>query len=310
MKLARSPKNPLMTPIKSKWACKTVMNAAAFYFENKIHLLYRAQCEDNVSYLGLAKLSEPDVVEEALPEPVFSPEPKNMYEAAGVEDPRVSKIDDTYYIVYTAASRVVPIPNANDAYEREGWRVRVSLATTKDFKNFARYGVIIRDVNSKNGAMFPEKINDKFYLLHRISPSIRLATSSNTINFREEGEVFGPRPGMWDSFKVGAGSPPIKTEYGWLLFYHGLNEERVYKLGIAVLDLKDPRKVLARGVDPILEPQEPYEKKGVVNNVVFSCGAVETDSEFVVYYGAGDTVICVASIPKNEVFDWIKKNIK
>ncbi|OGM20319.1 hypothetical protein A2714_04710 [Candidatus Woesebacteria bacterium RIFCSPHIGHO2_01_FULL_38_9] len=309
MKLARSPKNPILQTTGNGWESKAVMNCAVFEYEGKINLLYRAQGEENVSYFGLARLSSPDTVEERLSTPVFSPEPKNKYESSGVEDPRVTKINDTFYVVYTAASRVEPIPYASDLYEREGWRIRVSLATTQDFKVFSRSGVIIRDVNSKNGALFPEKIGGKFYLLHRISPSIKLATSQDGVNYKDVGEVFGPRQGSWDSFKVGAGGPPIKTKCGWLLFYHGLTSERVYRLGIVFLDLNDPTKVLARTTDPILEPKESYEKEGLVNNVVFSCGAIEKNNEYLVYYGAGDKVVCLATIDKEKVLKWAKKQV-
>ncbi|MER3475131.1 MAG: glycosidase, partial [Armatimonadota bacterium] len=110
-----------------------------------------------------------------------------------------------------------------------------------------------------------------------------------------------PRPGTWESLKIGAGAPPIKTEYGWLLFYHGVDDNRVYRLGVALLDLKDPSKVIKRYDKPVLSPETQWEKEGQVPNVVFTCGAVEIDETYFVYYGGADTVIGVATISKKEI---------
>jgi len=117
----------------------------------------------------------------------------------------------------------------------------------------------------------------------------------------EEFKVIGPRPDFWDSDRIGAGGTPIKTECGWLNFYHGVDGSRVYRLGVLILDLDDPTKVVYRSDEPCLSPEEPYEKEGPVPNVVFSCGAVEKDGQYLVYYGGADRVIAIASIGVDEV---------
>jgi len=122
------------------------------------------------------------------------------------------------------------------------------------------------------------------------------------IHWTDHKIIMRPRPGTWESLKIGAGAPPIKTEYGWLLFYHGVDDNRVYRLGVALLDLKDPSKVIKRYDKPVLSPETQWEKEGQVPNVVFTCGAVEIDGTyFVFYYGGADTVIGVATISKKEI---------
>ncbi|MEK7071064.1 MAG: glycosidase, partial [Patescibacteria group bacterium] len=115
--------------------------------------------------------------------------------------------------------------------------------------------------------------------------------------------VFQERPGMWDSMRTGIGGPPIETEKGWLLFYHGVDHNLTYRLGIMFLDLEDPRKIIYRSSEPILEPEEEYEKKGYINNVVYTCGAIEKDGLYYVYYGAADRVIGLATVEKKRVLD-------
>jgi predicted GH43/DUF377 family glycosyl hydrolase len=113
--------------------------------------------------------------------------------------------------------------------------------------------------------------------------------------------VMDPRPGKWDSWKVGAAGPPVRTEDGWFLVYHGVNERRVYRLGAALLDIDDPRRVIARQDEPILEPELEWEVNGLVRNVVFSCATVEVGDSYYIYYGGGDCRIGLAAVAKKDV---------
>ena len=180
-------------------------------------------------------------------------------------------------------------------------RARGALISTKDFREFQHHSVILPDHDDKDAVLFPEKIGGRYAMLHRILPDICLSYSDDLIHWGDTRKVIGPRPDFWDSDRIGAGGTPIKTERGWLSFYHGVDGSRVYRLGILILGLDDPTKAVFRSDEPCLEPEEPYEKEGPVPNVVFSSGAVEKDGQYLVYYGGADRVIAVASIGVDEV---------
>ena len=142
-------------------------------------------------------------------------------------------------------------------------------------------------------------------MLHRPLPtrSICIAYSDNLVEWYDHKILVTPRKYSWDCSKIGAGAPPIKTEYGWLEFYHGVDENQVYRLGLILFDLEDPSKIIARSREPILEPEEMYELIGDVPNVVFTCGVVEINDTYYVYYGAADKVIGVATVNKRQLLD-------
>lgn len=313
MKLKRYRLNPILAPTNHKWENKWVYNCGVTEYNGRILLLYRAQGDDNVSRLGIAYSDDGYTISERLPEPVFSPDPDNEYEILGVEDPRITKIGDAYYITYTAASLYPELdPNADThSHGKKPWRVRASIAHTHDFRSFSRHGVIINHIDSKDAALFPEKVNNQFVLLHRVFPDIRLAVSDQMHNFQERGPVISPHHTGWDAERVGMGSPPIKTPFGWLAIYHGTSKGRTeYCLGFVLFDLKDPARIIGRSASPILEPDEPYEKKGQVPNVVFSCGMIVRNNELLVYYGAADHVVGVASLDYDQVLDWAHQQAK
>ncbi|GIZ09004.1 glycoside hydrolase family 130 protein [Flavobacterium sp. UMI-01] len=209
----------------------------------------------------------------------------------GIEDCRVSQIDDTYYLTYTAVS-------ANG--------VAVGLRTTKDWKTFDYKGLILPPHN-KDCAIFEEKINNKFYALHRpSSPQIGgnfiwIAESPDGVHWGNHKCILQTRKKYWDSARVGAGAAPIKTEIGWLEIYHGANEEHQYCLGAFLMDLKNPSIVLARTQNPIMIPTEQYELTGFFGNVVFTNGHIVQDDKLTIYYGASDEVVCVAYFSINEI---------
>ena len=217
----------------------------------------------------------------------------NEYETFGVEDPRISLIEGTYYIHYVAVSPL---------------GVVTYLASTEDFVDFRRHGVIFCPEN-KDVAIFPEKIAGKFYALHRpVSPlfnkqDIWLADSGDLLAWGNHRHLFGPRPGCWDEAKVGAGAVPFKIEQGWLEVYHGVDRDNRYCLGAALLDGAEPWKIIARTNKPILEPQAGYECEGFFGNVVFSCGLLCEGDKVQIYYGAADTVICCAELSLKEILE-------
>jgi len=212
-------------------------------------------------------------------------------ERFGIEDCRVSQIGDTYYLTFTAVSE-------------NG--VAVGLKTTKDWKTFESHGLILPPHN-KDCAIFEEKINGKFYALHRPSSVdlggnfIWLAESPDGLHWGNHKCIVKTRPGHWDSARVGGGASPIKTDQGWLEIYHGANEKHQYCLGAFLMDLEDPSIVKARTIDPIMVPLETYELSGFFGFVVFTNGHVREGDKLTVYYGAADEFVCGAHFSVSEI---------
>ncbi len=214
-------------------------------------------------------------------------------EKFGIEDCRVTKIEETYYLTYTAVSE-------------NG--VGVGLRTTKDWINFDSFGMIFPPHN-KDCALFEELINEKFYALHRpSSPEIGgnfiwLAESNDGIHWGNHRCIIKTRIGQWDCARVGAGAAPIKTDKGWLEIYHGANEKNQYCLGAFLMDLNDPSKIIARSVEPIMMPIENYEISGFFGCVVFTNGHIVSGDQLTIYYGAADEVVCGADFSVAQILD-------
>ena len=219
--------------------------------------------------------------------------PANEYETFGIEDPRISLINGTYYINYVAVSPL---------------GVTTSLASTKDFSTFERHGVIFCPEN-KDVVIFPEQINGKFYALHRPdSPLFKrnemwFSESPNLLCWGNHRYSMGTRAGYWDEAKIGASAVPFRIDAGWLEIYHGADKNNRYCLGAVLLDGKQPGKIIARSDKPILGPQTDYECKGFFGNVVFSCGLLYEENKLKIYYGAADTAVCYAEIPIEDVIE-------
>ncbi|MFD5021019.1 glycoside hydrolase family 130 protein [Paenibacillus sp. NPDC058367] len=219
--------------------------------------------------------------------------PSNSLETFGVEDPRVTQIGDTYYIYFSAVSPV---------------GVGESLVSTKDFVNVTHHGMIFGPDN-KDVLIFPEKINGKYYALHRPTtkstgdPEIWIAESDNLLYWGNHKHLIGLREGMWDSGRIGGGAVPFKTDKGWLELYHGATLEHRYCMGAVLLDLNDPSKVIARSNAPIMEPEADYEKNGFFGDVVFSCGALVEGDVVKMYYGVADTSMACAELSVQEILD-------
>ena len=299
--LVRYAGNPLLSPIKEHpWESKYVLNTAAFRVKDRVYLLYRAYGDDEVSRIGLAVTDGRNVLER-LPEPVFVPQDRT--EKKGVEDPRVTIIDNKIYMLYTAYDGIIA--------QIAAAAIGLEDLLNKRFDRWERKGLAFQDIWDKDAILLPDKINGKYIIYHRIEPSIWMA-HLDRLEFPapkiEHSIILGPRSGwMWDSLKIGAGSQPIKTKYGWLLIYHGVDRNRVYRLGVVLTDLAKPGRLLYRSPNPVLSPETEYEigKEGEswVPNVVFTCGAVpaqdkevlDAEDEIMVYYGAADTHICLAT---------------
>lgn len=217
--------------------------------------------------------------------------PSNEYETFGIEDPRITCIDGTYYVHYVA---VAPLG------------VTTVLVSTQDFTAFVRHGVIFAPEN-KDVALFPGKIEGAYYALHRPhSPlfgknDVWLAESPDLLAWGNHRHLIGTRDGLWDEMRIGAGAPPVRIDEGWLEIYHGADRANRYCLGALLLDAKEPWKILARSSSPIFEPETDYERSGFFGNVVFTCGLLCEDNHLKLYYGAADTATCYAEIPLPDV---------
>ena len=329
--LERFDGNPILEPgPKHWWESKAVFNPGVIYEDGKVHIVYRAVGDSDVSVLGYASSVDGFHIEERLDQPIYVP--REPFEGAGLvyptpshyqrtyvsiegedyvsgvgwggcEDPRLTRIDDRVFMTYVAF----------DGYSPP--RVALTSIHISDFlaKNWQwKKPVLISPpgVVDKNACILPGKINSKYVIFHRIFPDI-------LIDFVDDLDFDGttrwligefkirPRKTYWDSRKVGAGPPPIKTKDGWLLIYHAVGERDPgrYKMGMILLDLKDPTKALARSEEPILEPQVWYENEGWKAGVIYPCGAVVIKDRLLVYYGGADKVTCVASAKLDELLE-------
>lgn len=300
----RALENPIISPVKDHtWECNYTFNPAALSEGGKIHLLYRAMGEAGVSTFGLATSLDGVHIQERLSTPVYLPrqdfeKPKRSGNS-GCEDPRLTRLGERIYMCYTAFNGVDPPRIALTS---------ISVAAFLDKKWEWEKPILISPpgVDDKDGCLLPEKVEGKFVFLHRFNPSIWIASVEHLTfggdNFLGGDLLLEPRVYSWDSDKIGIGPPPIKTTLGWLLIYHGLSRySKKYRLGAALLALEKPRQVIARLDYPILEPTHEFEKKGLRPDTVFSCGAVTQKDTLFVYYGAGDEVVCVATLSLSQL---------
>jgi predicted GH43/DUF377 family glycosyl hydrolase len=288
MKLQRHPGNPVLSPIPDHaWEARTVFNCGVTQTDGAVVLMYRAQgFENDISRLGFA-VSTDGFSFARLDRPVFVPEDET--ETFGVEDSRLTFIEGRWQMLYTAWSPL---------------GIQVARASTTNFFTWERHGIVIPGPDNKDAAIFPEKVGGRYVMFHRIPPSMWLAYSDDLTHWGDYVKIIDPRPGNWDSFKLGAGGPPLKTERGWLCIYHGVDQDKVYRLGVVLLDLEDPTRVLNWPAEAILEPEEPWELEGDVPNVVFTCGTAELDGHYFVYYGGADKVIAVATAEREALLDF------
>ena len=300
----RYQKNPILAPSDWPYKCNSVFNAAATIYDNKVLLLCRVEDMKGASHLCKA-VSEDGFTNWVIDkEPTLKAEPdKYPEEAYGVEDPRIVKLEgsDDYAVTYTSFSTNGPL---------------VSLATTKDFITFKRYGVVMPP-DDKDASLFPRKFNGKWMLIHRPTPTswslgahIWVSMSPDLKHWGDSQVLIPARKGSWwDAYKVGLGPQPVETKDGWLIIYHGVRTTAagsIYRLGLVMLDLEDPTKIIKRCDEWVFGPQELYERIGDVPDVTFPCGVVVKDGQLIMYYGAADTSMAIATAPMSDVLEYIK----
>lgn len=302
----RAEENPILTASDWPYQVNSVFNPGAVRLAGgQTLLLARVEDRTGISHLTIARSQDGVTNWQIDPQPTFAPDPTNFPEEEwGVEDARIVYLAERkqYAVTYTAYSARGPL---------------VSLALTRDFKTFERRGMIMPP-EDKDAAFFPKKIGGKWALIHRpVGPGstadIHLSFSADLQHWSDSSVLLASRRGnWWDANKIGLCSPPIESVEGWLLIYHGVRVTGagvIYRVGVALLDLEDPTRIVRRGDEWVMSPREPYEIIGDVGYVVFPCGQVvdELTGEIRLYYGAADSSIALAHGNISEVLDWLMK---
>ena len=311
--LARVSCNPILAPGEHPWSAEAVLNPAAVVLAGRTHLVYRAVGMDGVSRLGYASSKNGFVFDERLPYPIYvatdlSHQPKygrqyspHMYPSGGswggCEDPRMVALEGRVYVTFNMF---------------ENWALRVGVVSmseadflAKRFDCWVGPFILSHGSRHKNWVLFPEKIRGQFAVLHSVigddANQVRVAYTDDLATLAQQSFV-SPDPQLmpdeaiaWHVHVRSAGPPPVRTDKGWLVFYHAHapGEWNRYKLGAMLLDLDDPTKILYRSAHPVLVPDEWYENRGKPG-IVYACGAVVRDGMLYLYYGGGDKVVCVA----------------
>jgi predicted GH43/DUF377 family glycosyl hydrolase len=290
----RATSDPILSPQSNTWESAGTFNPAVVFHGNEFVMLYRAQDSSGTSRLGYAESTD-GLHFTRRPDSILSPE-ADYEKDGGVEDPRLQKFGDTYYLTYTGY-------NKKDA--------QLCLATSRDLIHWVRKGVILPAYQgnwnkgwTKSGAIVPEKINGKYWMYWLGTAADKtdqmgLSYSTDLIRWTEatQSPVLPRRPGEFDSRVVEPGPPPILTDRGIVLIYNGADDNLVYRTAVAIFDRRDPRKLLYRSENPIFFPENEWEKVGQVPNVVFVEGMVQEKNRFLFYYGAADKYIGVAVAP-------------
>jgi predicted GH43/DUF377 family glycosyl hydrolase len=334
----------ILSPTDNEFENNGVFNPGVYQDGNTIHILYRAVQDGNLSTIGYAKTEGPLKVVERHEKPLIKRE--FDYEKQGVEDPRIVKIEDTYYVTYTAF---------------DGINAMGALASSKDLVHFKKHGIITPQVNyqnyenyvttgggknlnpkyhqfynlfaeiglvedefrmlrDKDVLLFPRKINGKFVMLHRIWPGIQIVQFNDWSELTEsfwthylknltDNIVLDPKD-IFEVNYIGGGVPPIETEFGWLLIYHGVQETitgRVYHAKAALLQLDKPEIEISRLPYPLFSPSRSWEIEGIVNNVVFPTGHAIFGNDLYIYYGVADKHIAVAKMNITEIIIELRK---
>lgn len=296
--------NPILSVNDLPYDANSVFNAAAAYIDHEVVLLVRVEDFRGFSHFTIAR-SKDGVHDWKIDKaPTFMPDPINYPEEVwGIEDARITWVPEleSWVITYTAFSRGGPL---------------VSLMTTKDFKKFDRYGPVMTP-EDKDAAIFPIRFETRWAMLHRpvaktgdsITADIWLSFSPDLKHWGDHQQLIRAREGSWwDASKIGLSAPPLETSEGWLILYHGVRSTAsgsIYRLGLALLDLNDPRKMIRRSDEWIFGPKASYEREGDVDDVVFPCGWIEKDGIVDMYYGAADSCIALASAQLKDLVDYV-----
>ncbi len=298
--------NPIITASDLPYEANAVFNAGAVKINNEYLLLLRVEDKRGISHLTIAKSDDGINNWKINSHPTLMPN-SDLYpeEIWGIEDPRITFLEEEkkWAITYTAYSKAGPL---------------VILATTADFEEFKRFGIIMPPEN-KDAALFPVKFKGRWAMLHRpvcnnigIGAHIWISFSPDLKHWGDHQILFQSRTGSWwDAHKIGISPPPLKTKYGWLILYHGVKltvNGGIYRLGLALLDLEDPRIVLARADEWVFNPKESYELIGDVDKVVFPCGWIKEGESIRVYYGAADSCIGLATVNLPKLIKWLEEH--
>ncbi len=294
--------NPILTAAHWPYTVNAVFNPGVTRYDNEVLLLVRAEDRTGLSHLCVAR--SPDGLTNWIVDANRRLMPKIGWdeERFGIEDPRITRCGDTYMIVYTGFSSGGPL---------------VCLASTSDFETFERHGTLMPP-EDKDAALFPETFDGRWALIHRPVSSVPrqhahiwLSWSPDLRHWGDHTLLLPAREGSWwDAQKVGLCPPPLLTDRGWLLLYHGARVTAagsIYRLGLALLDAKRPENVIARSSEWIFGPHASYERSGDVSDVVFPCGWLlgEDGDTLLIYYGAADTSVCVATASLSALLEWL-----
>jgi predicted GH43/DUF377 family glycosyl hydrolase len=299
----RYEKNPILQPLgENSWEDKAVFNPAAVEIEGKVQIIYRAMGKDDTSVMGLAISKNGKDIDERINYPIYAPslpmEMKTHPGNSGCEDPRITQLGDDLHMFYTAY-------DGNNPPIVAATKISIKDFLKKEW-NWSRPETITPvGIDNKDSCLFPEKVKGHYLIFHRAHNHICLdpvkSLDFSVSKIESFTPIVGPRIGMWDSQKVGIAAPPIKTKKGWLLFYHGVSDDSVYRVGALLLQLKDPTVIISRTTNFIFEPETFYEKNGQVGNVVFPCGVVNRKGVVYLYYGGGDSVVGVATAQLDKI---------
>jgi predicted GH43/DUF377 family glycosyl hydrolase len=311
--VTRSKCNPVLTSRwDHPWERMGVYNPGVFQDGDNLHVVYRGQDNSGTSFFGLATFSaETEQLLDREPEPIYSPREsfeEKAYERgnSGCEDPHLTLIDDKVYMLYTAYRGDRPP------------RVALTSILLSDFrsKKWSEWtkAVLISPpgIADKDACLFPDKIRNKYVTIHRIEPDIVFdyrddLNFDGVSNWLQSQAFITPRKDSWEGVKIGANTPPLKTSEGWLILYHGVaTSDNQYRLGAMLLDLGDPSRIIGRSVDPLLEPEEGYERFGQVRNVVFPCGVGQLNDKLFIFYGGADSCTCLATLSLSQLISQLK----
>lgn len=298
--------NPIITVKDLPYPANTVFNAGATRFNGETVLLMRVEDRRGISHLTVARSRDGITQWQIDPRPTLIPDPDNYPEEIwGIEDPRITCLEEReeWAVAYTAYSRGGPL---------------VSLACTKNFKNFERMGSVMPP-EDKDAALFPVRFNDRWAMIHRPVSAFPSMGAHIWISFSPDLKHWGDHQiliparigGWWDANKIGLSPPPLKTDEGWLILYHGVRTTAsgaIYRLGLALLDLENPSKLIVRSDQWVFGPEESYEIFGDVNKVVFPCGWTTIGDKVRLYYGGADTCIALATASLSELLAWLKEH--
>ncbi|MDI9486703.1 MAG: glycosidase [Bacillota bacterium] len=335
MKLNKYKGNPILVANeKNHWESLCVLNPAVWYESSTdtFSMLYRAAGKDkeHYIYIGLAESKDGFTFQRKYDYPILSPDIDNA-DGGGVEDPRIVKMGDWYYLTYASRPYApgrywlsepqpwIDPPNEGLDYLKEN-HTSTHLAVSRDLTNFKKLGRISDSrFDDRDVIIFPQKINGQYVRLSRPmqwcgegfenkNPAIWISFSGNLMEWNKPSLLMQGEQ-WWEDAKIGGSCPPIKTDAGWLHLYHGVaSKDKAYRVGAVLLDLDRPDKIIARTKDFIMEPEFPHETDGYYNGCVFPTGNVVKDGILYVYYGAADKAICVATTPLSELLDYLIKH--